>query len=182
MKNIYIAALFLGLTATAFAQTKSVGINTSTPDANSDLTLGSTNKGLLLNRVALTGTNDATTVGAHTAGMVVYNTATAGTGATAVTPGEYCNDGTKWVKSAVDYRMTTVSVKADGTGDYTTLQAAYDAEAKKIMNQNGGAAVTFNISGSVGALSARGHIARIVVNGIAGSSAKISNFNVETIS
>ncbi len=97
MKKIkFILAALLFSTA-IYAQ---VGIQTTSPDANSDLTLGSTNKGLRLNKVALTGTNDATTVGAHTAGMTVYNTATAGSGTTAVTPGEYYNDGTQWIKKA----------------------------------------------------------------------------------
>ena len=48
-----------------------VGINTTTPNPNSDLELASTNKGLLLNRVALNSTNS----GVFNAGMLVYNTA-----------------------------------------------------------------------------------------------------------
>jgi hypothetical protein len=69
-----------------------VGIGTMTPDPNSDLTLASTNKGLLLNRVALTSGTDNTTAGPHTAGMFVYNTSSLG----GLTPGLYFNDGSKW--------------------------------------------------------------------------------------
>jgi len=74
----------------------------SLPDPNAIIELESSNKGLLLPRVALTATNiwglaSGTT---HIAGMTVYNTATNGTGATAVTPGYYYNDGEKWVRLA----------------------------------------------------------------------------------
>lgn len=72
MKKIKFILAALFISTAIYAQ---VGIQTNTPDANSDLTLGSTNKGLRMNKVALTGTKDGTTVGAHTAGMVVYNTA-----------------------------------------------------------------------------------------------------------
>jgi hypothetical protein len=90
MKNLK-QIIFLFLLVMGFASAQ-VGIGTMTPDPNSDLTLASTNKGLLLNRVALTSTTDAVTAGAHTAGMFVYNTATNAS----VTPGLYYNDGTKW--------------------------------------------------------------------------------------
>jgi hypothetical protein len=66
------------------------------PDALIDMQ--STTKGLLLPRVELTGTTAAAPLSAHTAGMVVYNTVSAGSGGTAVSPGYYYNDGTQWVK------------------------------------------------------------------------------------
>ncbi|WP_336687254.1 hypothetical protein [Chryseobacterium bernardetii] len=66
------------------------GINTSDPDPNSDLTLGSADKGLLLNRIALTNT----TSGVFNAGMLVYNTVTAED----VSPGAYVSNGTVWTK------------------------------------------------------------------------------------
>ena len=53
------------------------GINTSSPDADSDLTLGSTDKGLLLNRVALANTASPSPLTGHVQGMVVYNSAIA---------------------------------------------------------------------------------------------------------
>lgn len=67
-----------------------VGINTTTPNPNSDLELASTNKGLLLNRVALNSTNS----GVFNAGMLVYNTAAVND----VTPGGYISNGTIWTK------------------------------------------------------------------------------------
>lgn len=67
-----------------------VGIGTTTPDLNSDLTLGSSNKGLLLNKVALI----STTANVYSEGMFLYNTATAND----VTPGIYLSNGTSWTK------------------------------------------------------------------------------------
>ena len=96
MKKILITALLLaGITVTA--QVK-VGNNPTTINANSILEMESTNKGMLLPRVALTGIKAAAPLSAHVEGMKVYNTATAGTAPNDVTPGEYYNDGTKWVK------------------------------------------------------------------------------------
>lgn len=88
-KTLTIAVLLIGTFSLA-----QVGINTDTPDANSDLTLASEDKGLLLNRVELEETTDPAPLTAHVEGMVVYNTATAGD----VTPGQYYNDGTQWVR------------------------------------------------------------------------------------
>ncbi len=68
------------------------------PNASAVLDLQTTNKGLLLPRVALTSTTAATPLSAHVAGMTVYNTATVGTGNNAVAPGQYYNDGTKWIR------------------------------------------------------------------------------------
>lgn len=92
--------LLLGLSfAAAQAQ---VGMTTNNQDNNAVLDLntqtGSNTKGLLLPNVALTTTDSATPFSAHVAGMHVYNTATAGSGATGVIPGEYYNDGIKWVR------------------------------------------------------------------------------------
>jgi len=46
--------------------------------------------------VALTGAADVSTISTPATGLLVYNTATAGSGATAVTPGFYYYDGAKW--------------------------------------------------------------------------------------
>ena len=83
------------------------------PNVNAVLDLRSNDKlGLLLPRLALTATNLATPMSAHVAGMVVYNTATAGTAPNNVTPGFYYDDGTKWV--AVGSGGGGITVEADG--------------------------------------------------------------------
>src|SRR5690606_9320337 len=53
---------------------------------------------------------------AHVEGMTIYNTATAGTGATAVTPGYYYNDGAKWVRIATGNDAKTEPWKVQDIG------------------------------------------------------------------
>jgi len=61
--------------------------------------LESPDKGLLIPRVALTGTLDTSTIDpANVEGLWVYNTGPAGSGATSVTEGMYFWDGTRWIR------------------------------------------------------------------------------------
>lgn len=105
-----------------------VGINTISPDSDSDLTLGSTDKGLLLNRVNLTGTANATPLVNHVSGMVVYNTATAGD----VTPGYYYNNGSQWIR----IEDTDTSIYEDN-GTIPTSTA-------RTVAMNGGSSLNFD--------------------------------------
>ena len=73
-----------------------VGIGTTTPNASAKLDITSTNKGFLPPRVALTGTADVSTIASPATGLFIYNTATAGTSPSNVTPGLYYFDGSKW--------------------------------------------------------------------------------------
>ena len=93
MKKISLLIVILLSVQLAVAQT---GIGTNAPNDAAALEIDSPDKGLLLPRVALTGTDAATPLGAHVNGMLVYNTATAGAGATAVTPGLYYNQSGAW--------------------------------------------------------------------------------------
>ena len=103
-KKLFIQTLslvsFIMLSASGLAQ---VGIGTSDVNASARLQVDATNKGFLPPRVALQGTNDAQLtnpssprITSPATGLLVYNTATAGSGATAVTPGFYYYDGAKW--------------------------------------------------------------------------------------
>src|ERR1700744_2849900 len=67
--------------------------NGNLPNKDAILELESSSKGLLNSRVILRLTTDPYPQSAHTAGMMVYNTATQND----VVPGIYYNDGTKWV-------------------------------------------------------------------------------------
>lgn len=89
-----------GTVAKAQVVEQKVGDNNLIMNQNAVLEIESSNRGLLLPRLALTATDAFAPLTAHVEGMTVYNTATAGTGATAVTPGYYYNDGTQWVRVA----------------------------------------------------------------------------------
>src|SRR5690606_10027359 len=102
IKNIATVVFFALLGTSAIAQVfqQKIGQNPLTINPNAALEIESSNKGLLLPRLELQATNLAAPLTAHERGMVVYNTASAGTDVTAVSPGYYYNDGTKWVRIA----------------------------------------------------------------------------------
>ncbi|MDC7995897.1 hypothetical protein [Altibacter sp. HG106] len=74
-----------------------MGINTTSPASGALLDISGSNKGLLTPQVALSGTNDVTTITpAASVGLLVYNTVTAGALPVQVTPGFYYWNGTQW--------------------------------------------------------------------------------------
>lgn len=87
------------------AQSGNVGISVSTPDPSADLELGAPDKGLLTNRVSLSGTTTWGLAGATPVpGMIVYNTNAAITGSSLYPAaiggvGIYYWDGSGWVAS-----------------------------------------------------------------------------------
>ncbi|OIN55450.1 hypothetical protein BLX24_30575 [Arsenicibacter rosenii] len=93
-----------------FAQLK-VGNNPTTINPGSVIEMESTNKGMMLPRVALTSTTTWGLAGTPSAGMVVYNTATAGSGTSAVSANTiYMWNGTNWerlVKSSDNNAVPT---------------------------------------------------------------------------
>lgn len=103
MKNILINAVFLLWGVIAVAQVK-IGGTDATPNPNAMLDVESDKKGFLPPRVELQATNQADPLTSFTsaAGITVYNTASAGAGATAVSPGYYYNDGAKWIRLVND--------------------------------------------------------------------------------
>lgn len=68
------------------------------PQSILHLQSAASNKGLLLTRLELQSVDLPAPLTAHVAGMIVYNTATAGTTPNNVTPGLYYNNGTIWIK------------------------------------------------------------------------------------
>jgi hypothetical protein len=102
MKKIFILFLPLFFLNKVKAQT---GIGTTTPNASAKLEVASSTQGFLPPRIALTGTNDNTTIknAAGTSitpatGLLIYNTASAGTAPNNVTPGYYYYNGSTWVQ------------------------------------------------------------------------------------
>ena len=135
MKNYYCFFLFtVVFSQTIFSQ--NVGINSTgtTPNASTILDLNTGNiftnpngKGLLIPNVALTATNASNPVAAPATSILVYNTATASAGATAVSPGYYYWDGVKWValggNGGKDWSLTGNAGTTAGTNFLGTTDA-----------------------------------------------------------
>lgn len=102
---IYIVLVLCLLLTATFAQNVGVNSTGAAPDASSVLDVSSTDKGFLIPRVMLTATNVAAPITTPAISLLVYNTNTAGSGSTAVSPGFYYWDGLKWIRfqSNLDY-------------------------------------------------------------------------------
>jgi hypothetical protein len=114
---IYLFIGFCLLQNNLYCQVK-IGDNHTSVNANSLLELESTDKGMVLPRIALTSTTSASPMSAHVQGMTIYNTATAGSGTTAVSPGMYYNNGTQWIRTDNQqgvWYSTTNTITSTGT-------------------------------------------------------------------
>jgi uncharacterized protein (TIGR02145 family) len=106
MKKVFFLMLTLLIMSVASmnAQVRIGGLDD--PHESAVLDLNATNAansgvlGLALPRVALQSSEDESTIPNPVIGLAVYNTATAGTGATAVVPGIYVFTGTEWTLQA----------------------------------------------------------------------------------
>ena len=90
MKKIYlIAFIAISFTATSYSQAN-VSLNNDglAPHNSAMLDVRHPNKGLLIPRIILTGTDDVATIPSPAVSLLIYNTATT-TGGTAVSPGYY---------------------------------------------------------------------------------------------
>lgn len=130
MKNFSLVACILFLSI-QYSFGQGVGINNTgvSPDNSAMLDIVSPNKGMLIPRVALTSTADATTItNGNVLSLLVFNTATVSD----VLPGYYYWDGTVWKTMGGDTNTdnqdlslsgTTLSLTNDGTTvDLTLLQ------------------------------------------------------------
>ena len=98
MKPLFIFCIILFSFIELNAQT---GIGTSTPNASAKLDVTSATQGFLPPRVVLTATNvfaPITGIAASATGLLVFNTASAGTSPTNVSPGYYYWNGTAWLR------------------------------------------------------------------------------------
>ena len=134
-------AIVLGVLLFSFTaiNAQNVGINSagSAPDASAGLDVNFTNKGVLIPRVALTGTGDVSTISSPLTSLLVYNTATAGTSPTNVYPGYYYFDGANWDRMITDRNRTILSgnitnnnVTANTIADVTGLSFAVASGVK----------------------------------------------------
>lgn len=98
--KVYLIIIGVIISLGGFAQT---GIGTTTPNASAKLDVTSSDKGFLPPRVALTATNafaPITGTSSAAAGLLVYNTANAGSVPNNVVPGYYYWNGALWVQIA----------------------------------------------------------------------------------
>jgi hypothetical protein len=115
MKRLVI--LFLLITFYAEAQT---GIGTTTPNASAKLDVSSSTQGFMPPRVALTASNVFSPIigtAASAAGLIVYNTNTAGTAPNNVTPGYYFWNGSAWINMIGSTTSSTIT----GNGTTSTI-------------------------------------------------------------
>ncbi len=87
-------AYCLGLNSVSIAQGVGINVAGTSPDASAVLDVSATDKGMLVPRIALTGTNDVATILTPATSLLVYNTATVSD----VTPGFYYFDGSLWTR------------------------------------------------------------------------------------
>jgi hypothetical protein len=118
------------------------GIGTTTPDASAKLDVSSSNKGFLPPRIALTASNSASPVTSPATGLLIFNTATAGSIPNQVTPGYYYWDGVnaKWVR---------LEDKADNLGNHTAT-ANILLNGNYLSNDGGSEGIRVDNSGNVG--------------------------------
>lgn len=130
-----------------------VGVGTSTPNPSSILDVNVNNlpangkKGLLLPQVALTGTNDVTTIPNPANGLLVYNTATTGTSPTNVVKDnvyKFLSANNAWMLMLDQNAIANLNIPTVGsvlgfnkTGNDTTyLGADQGATIRQIMFDN----------------------------------------------
>ena len=113
--------LFLKLFFYCFVAFSQVGIGTDFPNTSAQLDIVSIDKGVLLPRIVLTGTDDVTTISnGNKGGLLIYNTATT-EGANEVTPGFYYWSESKniWIGltvNATTSRSGGIQLAGDLTG------------------------------------------------------------------
>jgi hypothetical protein len=88
-----------------------IGIGTNTPNNSAKLEISASDKGFLAPRVALTASNSGNPITSPATGLIVYNTATAGSSPYNVSPGYYYYDGSIWVSMSASTIIPAGSVQ-----------------------------------------------------------------------
>ena len=106
------------------------------------LDIKSSNKGLLVPRVALVSETDASTIPSPAVSLMVYNTAVSGSGANAVIPGYYYWTGSRW--SRLSGYPVDVSESKSVTSDLITPVTACGGSGPTLMSLNSGTLIPDN--------------------------------------
>lgn len=125
---ISILTLLVALSANAQVAINNTG---NTPNPNAMLDIQSTEKGLLIPRVALQSTTLPAPLSSHVAGMLVYDTVTISD----ITPGFYYNDGTKWLKIS-DLKSGWGLTGNSGTASGTNFLGTTDKQSLEFRVSN----------------------------------------------
>jgi len=160
MKKLLLAsAILFSIHATA-----QVGIGVAVPAASAQLEVKSTNKGFLPPRISLIDVNDVATIASPVEGLVIYNTATAGSSPNNVVPGLYLFTGSVWAQlkteslynangTLVDNRIISQSNKTiaftstatSGTSQFTVDGSTFNVDANNNRVGIGTSAPTNNL-------------------------------------
>jgi hypothetical protein len=157
MKINTLFPIFIALSLTTYGQ--NVGIGTSSPNAALDVS--ATNSGILIPRVALTGTGSASPLTSPTTSTLVYNTATVSN----VTPGYYYWSGTAWIR-LIDNTSLGGATTVSNTSSANTLSTTV----------NGVTGATVPMVNSIGNTSSANTLST-TVNGVTGTGVNIINSN-----
>ncbi len=142
--KLLLSTALLLITILTYAQNVGINGTGAVPDASAMLDVVSTNRGMLVPRVALTATNAAGPITAPLTSLLVYNTATAGASPNNVLPGYYYWDGAKWVSlsggtggndwSLLGNAGTSAGTNFIGTTDATDIVFKRNATQAGIIN------------------------------------------------
>lgn len=139
--------MLLCCSSAVFAQVK-IGNNPKSINKDAVVEMESTNKGMLLPRIALNSTTSAAPLSSFVQGMFVFNTASAND----VTPGMYYSDGVKWIKvnastvAGGGVRKNQVTVTTNGQTIFNTPEPITDIN--KISLYRNGVQISFAINGA----------------------------------
>jgi len=105
--SLAITTVILVLTGQLLiAQNVSINTDGAPPDSSAILDISADNKGVLIPRVALTGTDDTMTIVSPQLSLFVYNTATT----EAISPGYYYWDGNAWSRLSTMWKHDSTDI------------------------------------------------------------------------
>lgn len=125
-----------------------IGIGTTAPDASAALEVSSSDRGFLPPRIALINSNQATPVSNPVNGLLVYNTASAGSPPNEVFPGYYYWQAGNWNRIAQQPNNTRGSNLANVRTTYpaTSVGTYYDTLPQSIVSNNAASVLKFRQS------------------------------------
>jgi hypothetical protein len=141
-KTIFFFVVFF-----VFNSNAQVGIGTDTPNTSARLDVSASDKGFLPPRISLTSATDNSTILTPATGLLIYNTATAGTIPNNVSPGYYYWSGAKWI--SIIGSSTSSNIAGNGT---TTTLSNFSSVVENLsdnytlQNSDNGKVITLNSS------------------------------------